>query len=90
MAATVEIYTKFTCPYCSRAKRLLDSKGVKYQEYDISMDRQKRDEMTARVPGSRTVPQILIDNVPIGGSDDLVALQDLGKLDILLAGKGAR
>lgn len=83
-AAKVEIYTKMFCGYCFRAKRLLDSKGVEYVEYDITMDSQKRDEMRARAPGAMTVPQIFIDDVAVGGSDDLAALDRAGKLDGLL------
>ena len=89
MTAIVEIYTKFACPYCVRAKQLLDSKGVQYTEYDISMGGAKRDEMLARVPGAQTVPQILINDTPIGGSDDLRALENQGKLDALLGPLGA-
>ena len=88
MTANVEIYTKFACPYCVRAKQLLDSKGVQYTEYDISMGGAKRDEMLARVPGAQTVPQILINDTPIGGSDDLRALENQGKLDALLGPRG--
>ena len=89
MTANVEIYTKFACPYCVRAKQLLDSKGVPYTEYDITMGGAKRDEMLARVPGAQTVPQILINDTPIGGSDDLRALENQGKLDALLGLHGA-
>ncbi len=89
MTAKVEIYTKFACPYCVRAKQLLDGKGVQYTEYDISMGGAKRDEMVARVPGAQTVPQILINDTPIGGSDDLRALENQGKLDALLGPRGA-
>ncbi len=89
MTANVEIYTKFACPYCVRAKQVLDSKGVPYTEYDITMGGAKRDEMLARVPGARTVPQILINDTPIGGSDDLRALENQGKLDALLGPRGA-
>ena len=89
MTANVEIYTKFACPYCVRAKQLLDSKGVQYTEYDITMGGAKRDEMLARVPGAQTVPQILINDTPIGGSDDLRALENQGKLDALLGPRGA-
>jgi glutaredoxin 3 len=88
MTANVEIYTKFACPYCVRAKQLLDSKGVQYTEYDITMGGAKRDEMLARVPGAQTVPQILINDTPIGGSDDLRALENQGKLDALLGPRG--
>lgn len=89
MTANVEIYTKFACPYCVRAKQLLDSKGVPYTEYDITMGGAKREEMVARVPGARTVPQILINDMPVGGSDDLRALENQGKLDALLGLHGA-
>ncbi len=84
MTATVEIYTKFACPYCVRAKQLLDSKGVQYTEYDITMGGAKRAEMLARVPGAQTVPQIFINDIAIGGSDDLRALDNQGKLDSML------
>ena len=84
MAAKIEIYTKMFCGYCHRAKRLLDSKGVKYTEYDITMDSEKRDEMRSRKPDARTVPQIFVDDRAIGGSDDLSALEREGKLDSLL------
>lgn len=86
MTATVEIYTKFGCPYCVRAKHLLDTKGVAYQEYDVTMGGAKRDEMVVRAPGARTVPQIFINGAAIGGSDDLRALESSGKLDGMLAG----
>lgn len=84
MTNKVEIYTKFACPYCYRAKALLDSKGVDYVEYDISGDAAKRSEMAARSPGARTVPQIFIGNLPIGGSDDLHGLERNGDLDSML------
>ena len=85
MAKKIEIYTKFTCSFCVRAKRLFDSKGVQYTEYDVTMDAAKRQEMVDRAPGARTVPQIFIDGAAIGGSDDLAALDASGKLDALLA-----
>lgn len=81
---TIEIYTKAFCGYCHRAKSLLDSKGVSYTEYDITMGGPKRAEMMERKPGATTVPQIFIDNQPIGGSDDLARLDRDGKLDTLL------
>ncbi|MEI9851676.1 MAG: glutaredoxin 3 [Sphingomonas sp.] len=83
--AKVEIYTKAFCPYCARAKRLLDGKDVEYSEYDITMDRAKRVEMIDRAGGRTTVPQLFIDDRHIGGSDDLVALERAGGLDPLLA-----
>ena len=84
MAAKVEIYTSWGCPYCVSAKALLDRKGVDYAEYDVGMGGEKRAEMLERVPGAWTVPQILIDNVAVGGSDDIHALDRAGKLDALL------
>ena len=57
MAAKVDIYTKFGCGFCYRAKSLLDSKGVDFNEYDITMGGEKKDEMLQRAPGARTVPQ---------------------------------
>ena len=83
---TIDIYTKFGCGFCFRAKRLLDSKGVEYNEFDITMGGPKRDEMMQRAPMARTVPQIFIGDTHVGGSDDLAALESAGKLDALLAG----
>ncbi len=83
--AKIEVYTKAFCPYCSRAKSLLDSKGADYQEIDLTMDRVGFDAMVDRAHGRRTVPQIFIDGRHIGGSDDLAALDAGGKLDALLA-----
>ncbi len=80
----VEIYTKWGCPYCVRAKALLDAKGAVYDEYDITLGGPKRAEMQDRVPGAQTVPQILIGGQVVGGSDDLHALDRAGKLDSLL------
>ena len=81
----IDIYTKFGCGYCFRAKRLLDSKGVEYTEHDITMGGPKRDEMMQRAPGARTVPQIFIGETHVGGSDDLAALERSGTLDRMLA-----
>lgn len=80
----VEIYTKLYCGYCYRAKHLLESKGVDFTEYDITLGGPKRAEMLERKPDARTVPQIFIDGRAIGGSDDLVRLEREGKLDGLL------
>lgn len=80
----VEIYTKLYCGYCHRAKRLLKFKGVEFTEYDITLGGPKRAEMIERKPDARTVPQIFIDGESIGGSDDLAALDEAGKLDSLL------
>lgn len=84
--ATVEIYTKPTCPYCLRAKQLLTSKGVAFEETDVSGGGASRDTMIQRAGGRTTVPQIFIDGRHVGGSDDLAALERAGKLDTLLAG----
>jgi len=78
--AQVEMYTTMFCPYCSRARALLDKKGVAYTDIDI-YETGKRDEMIKRAGGGRTVPQIFIDGEHIGGCDDMVALDRAGKLD---------
>ena len=83
--AKVEIYTTPTCPYCAAAKALLKRKGVAYQETDVSRDPAIRVAMTQRAGGRPTVPQIFIDGQHVGGSDDLHALDEQGKLDGLLA-----
>lgn len=82
--ADVEIYTTPLCPYCHRAKNLLKQKGVDYTERDVMMDSKKRAEMRERAGGRNSVPQIFIDGRHIGGSDDLVALDQKGELDSLL------
>lgn len=83
--AKIDIYTKFLCPYCSRAKSLLQKKGLEFNEIDISMGGDKRAEMLARSNGRSTVPQIFIGDTHVGGSDDLAMLERSGKLDSLLA-----
>ncbi|WNO52663.1 glutaredoxin 3 [Stakelama saccharophila] len=83
--AKIEIYTKAFCPFCIRAKRLLDGKGADYAEYDITLGGRERDEMIQRAGGRSTVPQIFIDGRHIGGSDELAALDREGGLDPLLA-----
>lgn len=83
--AKVEIYTKSGCPYCARAKALLDEKGVQFVESEISADPAARTEMLGRANGRTTVPQIFIGGKHVGGSDDLAALESAGKLDALLA-----
>ncbi len=80
----IDIYTKFGCGYCMRAKRLLDSKGVAYTEHDITMGGPDREAMLERAPGARTVPQIFIGDRHVGGSDDLAALDRSGELATLL------
>ena len=85
-APTIDMYTKFACPFCVRAKHLLQNKGASFNEYDITMGGKKREEMLARAPQARTVPQIFIGDTYVGGSDELAALEATGKLDALLAG----
>ena len=80
----VEIYTQPWCPYCSRAKRILDGKGVTYREIDAPYGTPEREEAVRRSGGRTTVPQVFIDNRHIGGCDDLEALDRAGKLDSLL------
>jgi len=80
----IDIYTKFACPFCVRATRLLSQKGVQFNEYDITMGGPKREEMLERAPGARTVPQIFIGDTHVGGSDELAALDREGKLDAML------
>jgi glutaredoxin 3 len=87
--ARVEIYTKFGCPYCARAKRLLEEKGAEYEEYEINSVPGKRDEMLGRANGGTTVPQIFIDGRHVGGSDDLAELERAGRLDPMLQGADA-
>jgi glutaredoxin 3 len=86
--ATVEIYTWRLCPFCIRAKALLDRKGVAYREYAIDGDNQARRAMTERASGRSSLPQIFIHNQGIGGCDELHALERRGQLDTLLRGQG--
>ena len=83
--AKVEIYTKTFCGFCIRAKRLLDSKHVPYEEYSVDFGGEKKAEMVQRAGGRMTVPQIFVDGHHIGGCDELMALEQQGKLDGLLA-----
>ncbi len=82
--AKVEIYSTAICPYCVRAKALLERKGAAYTEYMVDRDAARRDEMLARASGRRTVPQIFIDGRHVGGCDDLYDLDRAGELDKLL------
>lgn len=82
--ATVEIYSKAFCPYCIRAKSLLNKKGAAFEEHDITLGGPRRAEMVQRAGGRTTVPQIFIGGAYVGGSDDLAALDRAGKLDALL------
>jgi glutaredoxin 3 len=82
--ARVEIYTRIFCGYCTSAKRLLDGKGVAYEEHDISLGGPQRAEMIQRAGGRATVPQIFIDGAHVGGCDDLHDLERDGRLDPML------
>lgn len=86
MTAMVEIYTWSMCPFCIRAKALLDQKNVVYSEYCIDGDERAREKMAERSNGGRSLPQIFIDDRHIGGCDDLYALNSQGELDPLLEG----
>jgi len=79
--AEVEMYTTMFCPYCTRARALLQKKGVAFVDIDIAEQPARRAEMIERAGGRRTVPQIFINGEHIGGCDDLVALDRAGKLD---------
>ncbi len=81
----VEIYTSPLCGFCHAAKRLLSQKGVNFSEIDIARQPERRSEMTQRANGGRTVPQIFIGQIHVGGCDELFALERAGKLDALLA-----
>ncbi|HEY3638691.1 MAG TPA: glutaredoxin 3 [Rhizomicrobium sp.] len=80
----ITIYTTPICPYCVRAKELLKKKGAEFEEVDVFMDMAARAEMQARAGGCRTVPQIFIGEVHVGGSDDLHELERAGDLEPLL------
>jgi glutaredoxin 3 len=82
---TVEIYTKAMCPYCWRAKQLLDAKGVDYEEIAVDFGGEARQRMIQRANGRTTVPQIFIRERHVGGCDDLFALERSGQLDELFA-----
>ena len=79
----ITIYTTSVCPYCVRAKALFDRKSLKYEEVNVE-DQQERDKMIEKTGGRRTVPQIFIGSVHVGGCDDLYALEKDGKLDEIL------
>ncbi|HSG36421.1 MAG TPA: glutaredoxin 3 [Paracoccaceae bacterium] len=83
--AKIEIYTSNFCGYCHAAKRLLDKKGVAYEEINVGFAPERRPEMVERAGGRRTVPQIFIDGKHVGGCDDLYELDYEGGLDGLLA-----
>ena len=82
--AEIEIYTTPFCPYCARAKRLLDQKGVAFVEIDLWQFPERRAEMVERAGGRCTVPQLFVDGRSIGGSDELAELERSGELDVML------
>jgi glutaredoxin 3 len=82
--AEVELYTTMFCPYCARARALLERKGVAYTDIDILDEPARRGEMIERAGGRTTVPQIFINGEHVGGSDELVALDRAGELDAKL------
>jgi glutaredoxin 3 len=81
----VEIYTKTFCSYCWRAKMLLESKGVAFNEISVDFGGELRQQMVQRAKGRTTVPQIFIGETHVGGCDELVALEQAGRLDALIA-----
>jgi glutaredoxin 3 len=83
--AKVEVYTTSYCPFCFRAKALLEHKGVKFEEIDVTDDPEMREKMVVRAGGRRTVPEIFINDRIVGGYDELRALELKGELDALLA-----
>jgi len=83
--ARVEIYTTEYCPYCIRARMLLNDKGVPFEEFDVGADPALRAQMVERAGGRRTVPEIFINGRIIGGFDELYALEQEGRLDAMLA-----
>jgi len=80
----VEIYTWQSCPFCLRAKSLLNKKNIVFKEYKIDGDEDARNKMSERANGARTLPQIFINDICIGGCDDLFELENSNKLDSLL------
>jgi glutaredoxin 3 len=84
----IEIYTTPFCPYCHRAKALLQKKNVDYEEHDVASVPGARREMEERAGGRRTVPQIFVDGRHLGDSDELVGLERAGRLDAALQGQG--
>lgn len=81
----VEIYTKFTCGFCVRAKKLLEMKKIPFEEYSVDFGGARKAEMVERTGGRTTVPQIFVNGRYVGGCDELMALEYEGKLDELLA-----
>jgi glutaredoxin 3 len=88
MTVPVIVYSTAVCPYCVRAERLLEAKGVAVQKIRVDLDPEERIKMMERT-GRRTVPQIYVGDTHVGGFDDLYALDQAGKLDPLLNGTAA-
>ena len=86
-APQIDIYTDMLCSYCALAKHLLKAKNISFHEIDVTSDSNARAKMRNRTEGRRTVPQIFIDDMHIGGYDDLYLLDKKGLLDPLLAGQ---
>ena len=82
--AKVVMYTTQVCPYCVQAKRLLNKKGIAFEEIDVSRDPELRMAMIQKAGGRLTVPQIFVDDRHIGDCDGIYALDRAGKLDALL------
>ena len=82
----IEIFSTAACPYCVAAKNLLQARGLAWREYRIDADAAARKTMLERAPGARTVPQIFINGVLVGGFDQLAAADRSGRLDQLVAG----
>ncbi len=84
--AKVQIYTTSYCGYCVRAKQFFDGKNVAYDEIDVTGDDLTRNELVRKTNGRRTVPQIFINDLPVGGYTDVVALDRSGELEKMLSG----
>jgi glutaredoxin 3 len=82
--ARVEVYTTLLCGYCHRAKQLLESKGVAYEEIDLMLQPKRRAEMIERSGGRTSVPQVFVDGRHLGNAEELQALEAAGRLDALL------
>ena len=82
--AEITIYLTQYCPYCVRAKSLLNSKQVNYTEIDVGIQPELREEMIQKSQGITSVPQIFIGDTHVGGCDDLFAMESAGKLDAIL------
>jgi len=78
------MYCTATCPYCIRAQRLLEDKGVAFEQIRVDLEPDRRAEMVQRAGGRTSVPQIFIEDMHVGGCDEIYALERAGKLDALL------